>query len=60
VLIALAARLPVLVGRVIKSDGAGLVSGYTCNINGLNFIRSASAKVNPGDKIFILSADAGG
>jgi molybdopterin-guanine dinucleotide biosynthesis protein A/molybdopterin converting factor small subunit len=60
VLTALAARLPVLVGRVIKSDGAALVSGYACNINGLNFIRSTSAKVNPGDKIFILSADAGG
>jgi molybdenum cofactor guanylyltransferase len=60
VLTALAARLPVLVGRVIKSDGAALASGYACNINGLNFIRSTSAKVNPGDKIFILSADAGG
>jgi molybdopterin-guanine dinucleotide biosynthesis protein A/molybdopterin converting factor small subunit len=60
VLTALAARLPVLVGRVINSDGAALVSGYACNINGLTFIRSASAKVNPGDKIFILSADAGG
>jgi molybdenum cofactor guanylyltransferase len=60
VLTALAARLPVLVGRVINSDGAALVSGYACNINGLNFIRSASAKINQGDKIFILSADAGG
>ncbi|HET9549424.1 MAG TPA: molybdenum cofactor guanylyltransferase [Candidatus Binatia bacterium] len=60
VLAALAARLPVLVGRVINADGAALVSGYACNINGLNFIRNASAKVNSGDKIFILSADAGG
>ena len=60
VLSALAQRLPVLVGRVINPDGAALVSGYACNINGLNFTRSAAAKVNPGDKIFILSADAGG
>jgi molybdopterin-guanine dinucleotide biosynthesis protein A len=60
VLTALAQRLPVLVGRVINPDGAALVSGYTCNINGLNFTRSPVAKINPGDKIFILSADAGG
>jgi molybdopterin-guanine dinucleotide biosynthesis protein A len=60
VLAALAQRLPVLVGRVIDPAGAALVNGYACNINGLNFIRSPSAKVNAGDKIFILSADAGG
>jgi molybdopterin-guanine dinucleotide biosynthesis protein A/molybdopterin converting factor small subunit len=60
VLAALAERLPVLVGRVIDSGGAALVNGYACNINGLNFVRSPSAKVNAGDKIFILSADAGG
>ena len=58
VLSALAERLPVLVGRVVNSEG--LISGYTCNINGLDFVRTPSAKVNSGDKIFILSADAGG
>jgi len=58
VLSALAERLPVLVGRVINSEG--LISGYTCNINGLDFVRSPSAKISSGDKIFILSADAGG
>jgi molybdopterin-guanine dinucleotide biosynthesis protein A/molybdopterin converting factor small subunit len=55
---ALAEKLPVLVGRIINSDG--LISGYTCNINGLDFVRAPGAKVNSGDKIFILSADAGG
>jgi hypothetical protein len=60
VLAALAEKLPVLVGRVIDCGGASLVNGYACNINGLNFVRSPSAKVNAGDKIFILSADAGG
>ena len=55
---ALADKFPVLAGRVISSDG--LISGYTCNINGLDFVRTPSAKVNSGDKIFILSADAGG
>jgi molybdopterin-guanine dinucleotide biosynthesis protein A len=55
---ALAEKLPVLVGRIINSDG--LVGGYACNINGLNFVRASGAKVNSGDKIFLLSADAGG
>ena len=54
----LADKLPVLVGRVINSEG--LISGYACNINGLDFVRAPSAKVNSGDKILILSADAGG
>ena len=55
---ALAEKLPILVGRVINSEG--LIPGYTCNINGVNFVRTQSAKVDSGDKIFILSADAGG
>lgn len=55
---ALAEKLPVLVGRVIDSEG--LVTGYTCNINGLNFVRASSIKVKSGDRILILSADAGG
>ena len=54
----LADKFPVLVGRVINSEG--LITGYTCNINGLNFVRAPDVKVNSGDKIFILSADAGG
>ena len=54
----LADKFPVLVGRVINSEG--LITGYACNINGLNFVRASDAKVNSGDKIFILSADAGG
>jgi molybdopterin-guanine dinucleotide biosynthesis protein A len=55
---ALADKFPVLIGRVINSEG--LIAGYTCNINGLDFVRIPSAKINSGDKIFILSADAGG
>jgi molybdopterin-guanine dinucleotide biosynthesis protein A/molybdopterin converting factor small subunit len=58
VLSALAEKLPVLVGRVINSEG--LISGYTCNINGLDFVRAPTSKINSGDKILILSADAGG
>src|SRR4030095_9937535 len=55
---ALTERLPVLLGRIINSDG--LIARYTCNIHGLDFVRIPSAKINSGDKIFILSADAGG
>jgi molybdopterin-guanine dinucleotide biosynthesis protein A/molybdopterin converting factor small subunit len=60
VLSALAEQLPVLLGRVIISDRSSLASGYSCNINGLEFMRDPNAKISPGDKIFILSADAGG
>lgn len=58
VLSALAEKLPMLNGRVI-ADG-NLISGYTCNINGLDFVRTPHAKIKSGDTIFILSADAGG
>ncbi|MGH7873383.1 MAG: MoaD/ThiS family protein, partial [Candidatus Binatia bacterium] len=56
---ALADKLPVLINRVIAADGRSLVSGYACNVNGLDFVRAPTAPVNSGDKIFILSADAG-
>jgi len=55
---ALAEKFPLLVGRIINDHG--LISGYTSNINGLDFIRDPGAKVKSGDKILILSADAGG
>ena len=55
---ALAEKLPMLVGRVINSEG--LIAGYSCNINGLDFVRTPNTKVHSGDKILILSADAGG
>ncbi len=57
---ALAETLPVLVGRVITPDRTHLVDGYACSVNGLEFIRTPTATVNPGDTIVILSADAGG
>jgi molybdenum cofactor guanylyltransferase len=56
----LAEKLPVLVGRVISADKRALSRGYACNVNGLDFVRNPAAKVTSGDKIFILSADAGG
>ena len=57
---ALAERLPMLVGRVISPEMNKLASGCACNLNGLEFVRNPTAKVKAGDKILILSADAGG
>jgi len=60
ILAALADKLPVLRGRVIEPDTMRLADGYTCNLNGLDFVRSGDAPVREGDRIMILSADAGG
>ena len=60
VFLALAERLPVLVGPVITPDRSSLTSGNACNINGRRFVRDPTVKVNSGDNIFIISADAGG
>lgn len=57
---ALAEALPELRGRVIAGDGKALARGYACNLNGLDFVRDPGAAVRPGDRLLILSADAGG
>lgn len=57
---ALAEKLPMLVGRVIDSERRDLLSGYTVNINGREFVRGFHGTINAGDSIIILSADAGG
>lgn len=57
---ALAARLPMLSGRVIDRQKSVLSSGYACNLNGLKFVRDPAIAVQPGDRIFIVAADAGG
>lgn len=60
VLAALVEQVPVLSGRVVSADGSSLIDGYACNVNGLEFIRTTSIAVRPGDRVMILSADAGG
>lgn len=60
VLSAVAQRLPVLVGRVINPNGTDLLAGFACNINGTDFVRDRDTKIRRQDRIFILSADAGG
>jgi hypothetical protein len=60
VFLALAKQLPALVGPVIAPAKDALVDGQACNINGRDFVRDAAAKINAGDRIFVVSADAGG
>jgi len=60
VLAALAERLPMLVGRVIRADRTALVPGYACSVNGVTFVRSERTKIDDGDCIILLAADAGG
>jgi hypothetical protein len=57
---ALGEKYPVLLGRVIDGDARSLTRGYACNINGLDFARDNDVSVNSGDRVFIISADAGG
>ena len=57
---ALAERLPVLVGRVIGEDRTHLVDGYACSINGLSFVRDTTVRIDSGDSLILLAADAGG
>jgi molybdopterin-guanine dinucleotide biosynthesis protein A len=57
---ALAEKLPMLVGRVISGDKNQLVDGCACNVNGLEFVRDPTVKIEAGDRVLILSADAGG
>lgn len=60
VFLALAERLPTLVGSVIAGDKESLVTGQACNVNGRDFVRDRQTKIRSGDRIFIISADAGG
>jgi molybdopterin-guanine dinucleotide biosynthesis protein A len=60
VFLALAERLPSLVGYVIAPDKTSLVSGHACNINGRSFVHNSGVKITSGDRIFLISADAGG
>ena len=57
---AVAQQLPILVGRVIDSDLKSLSAGFACNLNGITFVRDPATKIRPDDRIFIISADAGG
>jgi molybdopterin converting factor small subunit len=57
---ALVEKLPALRGRVISAGEPRLMEGYTCNINGREFVRTSETPVHAGDSLMIFSADAGG
>ena len=59
----LGAECPALLGSVLSADEVGhtrLQNGYTCNINGKDFVRDAHTRLRAGDSLLILSSDAGG
>lgn len=60
VFLALAEKLPTLVGPVITPARDNLAQGQACNVNGREFVRDGAVKIRSGDRIFIVSADAGG
>jgi molybdenum cofactor guanylyltransferase len=60
VLHALAQAVPALVGPVLIPDENRLAAGHACNLNGHDFVRDLATRVVDGDRILILSADAGG
>ena len=60
VLSALALKLPALVGPVINTAGDDLTAGHVCNLNGRDFVRDTRRPVEPGDRLLIMSSDAGG
>jgi molybdopterin converting factor small subunit len=57
---ALSDAVPQLAGRVVKASGNALLDGYACNVNGLEFVRDPASPVHEGDRILLLSSDAGG
>ena len=59
-LAALADAVPSLVGPVLTLDRHALVNGYTCNVNGMDFTRDWRHPLRSGDRLLILSSDAGG
>lgn len=57
---ALARKLPVLVGPVLTESADGLTAGHVCNLNGRDFVHDGSRRVAPGDRVLLMSSDAGG
>ncbi len=57
---ALARKLPALVGPVLNEAADGLTPGHVCNLNGRDFVRDGDRRVAPGDRVLLMSSDAGG
>jgi molybdopterin converting factor small subunit len=53
----LSARIPAL-DEYVRADG--LHPAFVANLNGDQFVRDLQTPLSPGDRVLILSADAGG
>ena len=59
-LAALAQACPTLVGKAIAADGVALLPGHVLNLDGRTFVDDLSQPVRPGERILLLSDQAGG
>ena len=59
VVVDLARRFPRLAEECFGEDG-GLKPGTLANLNGRRFVSDPATRLDPGDALLILSADAGG
>ena len=57
---ALSSASPALKGVALDDDGAGFLSSYTANLNGMTFMTAEPMPISPGDSILIFSSQAGG
>ena len=58
---ALADIAPALINTVIASDCHSLTAGFSCNLNGTQFLpNDFHTELHSGDSLLILSSDAGG
>ena len=57
---ALLHALPQLGGIAVREDGAGLLSSYTININGIRFVSGDHLDLEHGDSVLLFSSQAGG
>jgi hypothetical protein len=59
VLQALALAAPRLTGTVLAADGA-LLGGHALTRDGVELLRNPAARIEPGDRLLLLSTSAGG
>lgn len=59
-LAALALACPTLLGKAIAENGAALLPGHVLNLDGRSFVDDLSQPVRPGERILLLSDQAGG
>ena len=57
---ALDSTVPSLRGVVIDEVGRGLMTSYTANVNGVEFLEDSAVRIADGDRIFVFSSQAGG